>query len=481
MVNQLPVEKLRNVCDVTFLHCESTQDLIPLGEIIGQERAVRALKFGLGIKDHGFNVYVAGYPGTGRKTAVKNFVEAQAKTQPIPPDWCYVNNFGNQYEPKAIELPAGKGKEFREDMKNFIENVRTALPKAFESEDYVARREATIKGLENQRKQLIDELNSKAQREGFVIQTTPIGILLAPVLDGKPLSEEEMLVLPQKTKDNINEKREKLETEFRNTMRQLIDMERKIHEALKSLNKEVALYALGNQVESLMEKYRSNSEVTTYLKEVENEILDNLQQFIRRGESEQQLPFQMPWMKEEPYKKYEVNLIIDNSNTTGAPVVVETNPTYHNLLGRTEKEAQFGALTTDFNMIRGGAIHRANGGYLIIPVEDLLRNPLSYDGLKRDIKDAKMSIEEPEERYGFLSVKTIKPHPIPLKVKIILIGTPYLYQLMFSLDPDFQELFKIKAEFDTTMPRTDEKIRQYAAFVCGLCDKEGLKHLDGSA
>ncbi len=158
MVNQLPVEKLRNVCDVTFLHCESTKDLIPLGEIIGQERAVRALKFGLGIKDHGFNVFVAGYPGTGRKTAVKNFVEAQAKTQPVPPDWCYVNNFGNQYEPKAIELPAGKGKEFREDMKNFIENVRTALPKAFESEDYVARREATIKGLENQRKQLIDEI-----------------------------------------------------------------------------------------------------------------------------------------------------------------------------------------------------------------------------------------------------------------------------------------------------------------------------------
>ena len=479
MINHLPVEKLRNVCDVDFLHCESTKDLIPLGEIIGQERAVRALKFGLGIKDHGFNVFVAGYPGTGRKTAVRNFVEAQAKTQPVPSDWCYVNNFGNQYEPKSIKLPAGKGKEFREDMKNFIENMKTALPKAFESEDYAARREATIKGLENQRKQLIDELSSKAQREGFVIQTTPIGILLVPVLDGKPLSEEEMLAMPQKTKDKINEKREKLETEFRSTMRQLIDMERRIHETLKKLNKEVALYALGNQVESLMEKYGANSEVTTYLKEVENEILENLQQFIRRGESEQQLPFPMPWMKEEPYKKYEVNLIIDNSNTTGAPVVVETNPTYQNLLGRTEKEAQFGALTTDFSMIRAGAIHRANGGYLIVPVEDLLRNPLSYDGLKRDIREAKMSIEEPEERYGFLSVKTLKPQPIPLTAKVILIGTPYLYQLMFSLDPDFQELFKIKAEFDTTMPRTDEKVRQYGAFVCGLCEKESLKHLDG--
>ena len=462
------------------MHCESTKDLVPLGEIIGQERAVRALKFGLGIKNHGFNVYVAGYPGTGRKTAVKNFVEAQAKQQPVPSDWCYVNNFGNQYEPKAIMLPPGKGKEFREDLKSFIENVKSALPKAFESDDYVAKREATIKELENQRKQLIDELSVKAQREGFVIQTTPIGILLIPVLDGKPLSEEEMLALPQKNKEKISEKREALETEFRNTLRQLIDMERKIHEALKKLNKEVALYALGNQVESLKEKYKATSEVTTYIKEVENDILDNLQQFIRRGEPEQQFPFPMPWLKEEPYKKYEVNLVIDNSNTTGAPVIVETNPTYHNLLGRTEKEAQFGALTTDFSMIRAGAIHRANGGYLIIPVEDLLRNPFSYDGLKRDIRDGKMAIEEPEERYGFISVKTLKPQPIPLSAKVILIGTPYLYQMMFSLDPDFQELFKIKAEFDTTMPRTDEMVKQYGAFVCGLCDKEGLKHLDGS-
>ena len=480
MVNQLPVEKLRNVCDVNFMHCESTKELVPLTEIIGQERAVRALKFGLGIKNHGFNVFVAGYPGTGRKTAVKNFVEVQAKTMPVPPDWCYVNNFSNPYEPKAIQLPAGKGKEFREDMKNFIENVKTALPKAFESEDYVAKRDSTIKELENQRKKLIDDLSSKAQQEGFVIQTTPIGLLLIPVLDGKPLSEEELLALPQKTKDKLSEKREKLETDFRSTMRQLIDMERKIHEALKKLNKEVALYALGNQMESLMAKHQDTPEATAYLKEVENDILDNLQQFIRRGEPEQQLPFPMPWMKEEPYKKYEVNLIIDNSNITGAPVVVETNPTYHNLLGRTEKEAQFGALTTDFSMIRAGAIHRANGGYLIVPVEDLLRNPLSYDGLKRDIRDGKMFIEEPEERYGFLSVKTLKPQPIPLSAKIILIGTPYLYQLMFSLDPDFPELFKIKAEFDTTMPRTDEKVRQYGAFVCGLCDKEGLKHLDGS-
>ena len=230
-------------------------------------------------------------------------------------------------------------------MKNFIENIKSALPKAFESDDYATRRESTIRELENQRKQLIEELSIKAQREGFVIQTTPIGLLLIPVLDGKPLSEEEMLALPQKVKDRIQEKREQLETEFRNTMRQLIDMERKIHDTLKKLNKEVALYAIGNQMESMNEKYRGTPEVTAYLKAIENDILDNLSQFVRRGggEAQEQLPFSMPWMKEDPYKKYEVNVVIDNSETNGAPVVVETNPTYHNLLGRTEKEAQFGA------------------------------------------------------------------------------------------------------------------------------------------
>lgn len=479
MINKLPVEKLRRTCNADILHCESTTELVPITEIIGQERAVRALKFGLGIKNHGFNVYVAGYPGTGRKTAVKSFVEAQAKKQPVPSDWCYVYNFANQYEPKAIELPPGKGKEFREDMKSFIENVRNALPKAFESEDYAARRETTLSNLEKQRKRLIDELNAKAQSEGFVIQTTPVGLLLIPVLDGKPLNEEEMLGLPQQTKDKLAEKREKLEGQFRNAMRQLLDMERQIHDALKKLNKEVALYAIGSQLQSLLEKYQLNKQVNQYLKDAENDIIDNLPQFVGRDEEKKQLPFQLPWMREEPYRKYEVNVVIDNSETKGAPVVMETNPTYPNLLGKTEKEAQFGALNTDFSMIRGGSIHKANGGFLIVPVEDLLRNPLAYDGLKRDIKDSQMAIEEPEERYGFLSIKTIKPQPIPLTAKVILIGDPKVYQMMYSLDPDFRELFKIKAEFDTTMPRTDENARQYAALICGLCEKEGLRHIDG--
>src|SRR4030042_1547038 len=258
-------------------------------------------------------------------------------------------------------------------------------------------------------------------------------------------------------------------------------MERRIHDEIKKLNRDVALYAIGHLVDDLIEKYRDAPEVTAYLRDVQSDILDNLAQFIKGDEPQPQLPFPMPWMKEAPFKKYEVNVIVDNSNLKGAPVIMELNATYQNLIGRTEKEAQFGALITDFTMIRGGALHKANHGYLIVRVEELLRNPFSYDALKRALRDRRIVIEEPEERYGFLSIKSLKPQPIPLNMKVILIGDPYVYQLLFTMDMDFNELFKVKAEFDTTMPRTDENAKQYAAFVCMLCQKENLKHLDGSA
>jgi lon-related putative ATP-dependent protease len=480
LVNELSIENLRKTCDPNVMRCQTTQDLVPLTEIIGQERAVRALKFGLGIREQGFNIYVAGYPGTGRKTAVKNFVEEIASGEPVPPDWCYVNNFSNQYEPKVIQLPAGKGKEFQNDMKNLIENIRTALPKAFESDDYAARRETTIKGLERQRKEVIDKLNAKAQQEGFIIQNTPIGLLLIPVVNAKPLKEEELLTLPQKTKDLIQEKRERLESELRNTMRQFLDMERKIREEIKKLNRDVALYAIGNLVEDIVEKYKNLPEITAYLKDVQNDILDNIAQFVKRGETQEQMPFPVPWMKEAPFRKYEVKVIVDNSGVKGAPVIMEFNPTYTNLFGTSEKEAQFGALVTDFTMIRGGSLHKANRGYLIIPAEDLLRNPFSYEGLKRALRDEKITVEEPQERFGFISTKGLKPQPIPLSIKVVLIGNPYLYQQLFTLDTEFTELFKVKAEFDTTMTRTEENVKRYAAFVCTICQKENLKHLDAS-
>ena len=481
MVNELPIEKLRRTCDPNSLQCKTTKELAPLQEIIGQERAVRALKFGLGIKDRGFNIYVAGYPGTGRTTAVKNFLEETAKNQPVPPDWCYVNNFADEYTPKAIKLPPGKAKEFQKGMKTFIDDAKRALRKAFESEDYGARRENTIKAVETQRKQLIDQLNVEAEKESFVIQTTPIGLLLIPIIRGKIVKEEELVTLPQKVKDEILEKRIRLESHLRTAMRQFMDLDRKAHEELDKMNREVALFAIGHLVAELSEEYKGFPDVASYLKNVQDDILDNVAQFIKSSEEIPQVPFPMPWMnKEESFKKYEVTLVVDNSEVKGAPVIMASNPTYPNLFGKIEKEAQFGALITDFTMIRGGFLHKANGGYLIIPVEQLLINPFAYEGLKRALRSAHINIEEVEERYGFLGTKSLKPEPIPLEIKVILIGDPRLYQQLYMLDKEFNELFKVKADFDTTMPRNDECTMLYAAFVCMLCQKENLKHLDGS-
>ena len=239
MVNELSAEKLRKVCDPNVLSCETTEDLIPLQEIIGQERAVRALKFGLGINEHGFNVYVAGFPGTGRTTAVKNFLEEMARTKPVPSDWCYVNNFSNEYEPQAIKLPPGRGKDFQRDMKSFVENARSALSKTFESEDYATKREATIKTMESQRQELIEQLNGEARKESFVIQSTPVGLLLIPLIKGKPVSDQELMALPQKAREEIQNRRERLESELRSAMRQFADMDRKIHQELEKMNRVV--------------------------------------------------------------------------------------------------------------------------------------------------------------------------------------------------------------------------------------------------
>jgi len=480
MVNELSADKLRRECASNLMRCETTQGLMPLQEIIGQERAVRALKFGLGIKDRGFNIYVAGFPGTGRTTAVKNFLEEVARTRPAPSDWCYVNNFRNQYEPKAMKLPAGKGRHLRDEMATFVGEAQRILPKAFESEDYGTRRASTIRDVEEERQKLIGQLTKQAQEQGFILQASPVGWLMIPVIKGKPVSDQEFIALDPKTHDAIEKKRKQLTDQFTSAMSQLRELEGKADEALKKLNREVALFAIGHMVTDLKEEYKDFPDVITFIDDVQSDILNNLSHFIKESEESPQIPFPARWMKETPFKKHEVNVIVDNSNVSGAPVVTEFNPTYQNLFGRVEKEAQFGALVTDYTMIRGGSLHKANGGYLILPIEELLRNPFSYDGLKRALKNEHIVIEEAEERLGFIATKSLKPEPIPLNVKVILIGDPYLYQQLYSLDMEFNQLFKVKADFDTIMDRTEENIQQYAAFVCTLCQKESLKHLDGS-
>ncbi|MGB4757963.1 MAG: AAA family ATPase [Candidatus Methanoculleus thermohydrogenotrophicum] len=481
MVQPLDVTKYRNVYEPEKVQCASTEEMRPMEEIIGQERALRALRFGLEIREPGFNVYTAGDQGTGRMTAVRSFLDELAKAKPRASDWVYVHNFENQYEPDAIALPAGRGVQFRDDMKRFVEEARRALPRAFESEEYARRRDETLKSLQERRADLIARINQRAQEQGFIIQMSPIGLLTIPVINGRPISEEEVITLPEEVRAEVHRRRDALNTELRSTLRQVQEIERQGVEAIRNLNHDIALYAIGDLVAELKENYADVPKVPEYINAVQNDILENLQTFLGGAEQPGVPPQFQVIIRELPFRKYDVNVIVDNADVKGAPVVVEQNPTFQNLLGKVEKEVQFGIFTTDFTMIRPGSIHTANGGYLVLDVEDLLRNPFSWDGLKTALKTGEAVIEEPGERMGFITAKTIKPEAIPLDIKVTLIGTPMLYQLLYWLDPDFKELFKVKADFDTVMERNDENAGKYADFMCNLVREENLQHLDRDA
>jgi lon-related putative ATP-dependent protease len=458
-----------------------TDEVSPLDTIIGQERAVRALEFGLEIENRGFNIFVAGLPGTGKNTAVQSFLENVAQTKPTPPDWCYVYNFKEPYKPRAVSLPSGKGVEFARDMKEFITAARREIPRSFETEEYAKKREETGEIFAAERSRLFAELNQHATEAGFLIQPTQTGLFIIPVVDGEPVKEKEFASLPTEKQREIILRRQKLEEDVAGTFRELQQIERKALEAIRDLDRRVAGFVLGLLSKELREKYAAIPDVVAYLESVEADILNNIGLFRGGEETERQHPPYPPWIKEDPFRRYAVNVTVDNSDAKGAPVVVEYHPTYNNLIGRIEKEAVFGALITDFTMIRAGLLHKANGGYLVMPVDELLRNPFSWDGLKRALRERQIVIEDAGERFGLFTTKTIQPEPIPLSLKVILLGDPSLYYLLYHYEPDFQELFKVKAEFGVRMDRSPENIEKYAAFFATLCEKEELLHLDASA
>jgi lon-related putative ATP-dependent protease len=482
MLNDLSVDKLRRICDPETVGCTTSEEVPVLETIIGQERAVKALRFGLGIKELGFNIYVAGLSGTGKTTTVERFVEEIARDKPVPNDWCYVNNFRDAYRPKALCLPPGRASQLQADMNSLVERARKEMRIAFESEEYGTKRQEIVRSFEQQREQILAQVNESARQQGFLLQTTPIGLLTIPVnKDGQPLSDEEFMALPSEEKEKLSQKREALQAEMAAAIRQTKSVERNIEEALGKLDREVALFAVGHLIEDLKEKHSDVPEVVAFLDEVQADMLANLSQFRTNPEEQQDNPLRPQVAKEAPFRKYEVNVIVNNAELEGAPVVMELNPTHNNLVGSVEQEARFGALVTDFTMIREGCLHRANGGYLVIPVDEILRNPFSWDSLKRALRNKQIAIEDVAERLGFITTRSLQPEPIPLDVKLILIGQPALYYALRSLDEDFGELFKIKADFDTEMERVEEHIEDYVGFVRTVCETENLKHLDNSA
>ncbi len=480
MIRKLNAGDVRRTCDPASLGFESTETLEAPLTIIGQNRALKALQFGLQIQNSGFNIYAAGLPGTGKMTAITAFLERVAKDKDTPADWCYVHNFDDPYRPKALKLNAGQAVQFQRDMRRLIETAQVDIRKAFESEDYSKRREATARAFNENRERLFNQLNQLAHDSGFAIQMSSMGILLVPIVNGKPLSEQEVLALSPEEKESLTKRQESIQGHIKEAVTQMRSWDREIKEQIEKIDREVVQFILQTFVEELERKYSDALGVSEYLEAVGNDIIENRDLFRSPPETAEGNPFAARALS-DAFKKYQVNVLVDNTNVKGAPVVTEMMPTFNNLIGRMEKEAQFGALTSDFTMIRPGSIHRANGGYLVIRMEDIAQELMAWDGLKRCLRERKIIVEEMAERLGFLTVKTILPEPIPLKTKVILIGENFYYYMLYRYDREFPELFKVKADFDSWMDRDDETTRAYAGTLCSVCAKDNLRHLDSSA
>jgi lon-related putative ATP-dependent protease len=481
MIQELPPEKLRRTCDPMELGCKDSSEVKALETIVGQERAVRALHFGLGIQDVGFNIYVSGLPGTGRTAAVKRFLDEVAEGQPAPPDWCYVNNFQDSTRPKALRLPAGSGRKLQADLKTMVEGAEREIRHVFESEDYANRREETMKVVQAKRDELLERVNERARQEGFLLQATSMGIVTIPLKGDQPMSQEDFMALKPEERQAIAERQEKLQDELETSLRQAKSLEKTAREELQKLDRQVARYAFSHLVRDLLEKYKELPEVVAHIQTVADDLVNNLEQFREEKEDSSPLPFLGPDRREQLKRRYGVNVLVDNAELKGAPVLVERNPNYNNLFGRIEQQVQLGALVTDFTLIRAGSLHRANGGYLVMPAQEVLASPFAWESLKRALANREVVIEDVMERLGYLTTRNLQPEPIPLDLKVVLIGKPELYQLMLEYDEEFTELFKVKAEFGTQMDRSAEHIHDYTAFVGMLCATEGLKHLDQSA
>ncbi len=479
MSTPLKTEQLYKYCDPNIFKFNTTEDISKFEETIGQHRALKAIDFGLNLNNKGFNIFALGENGTGRFRTVRAILLQKAAKEKVPNDWCYVYNFKNPDAPMTISLPPGRGGEFKKDMDELIKTIKEEITKIFESKEYDKQRSKIIEEFQQKQKTLFTSLEEDAQSKGFAIRKVPTGLLIVPIKKtGESLTEEEYASIDEKTRKRIEEIGRSLQEKLDDVGRAIREAEKILKEMLSRLEREIALEAIGAFVEDLIKKYNDVEIIKSYLISVKEDILANLDDFKAQEEQPPPIPFIKMPKPEISFARYSVNLIVDNSELKGAPVIFESNPTYLNLFGRIEHKVQFGMAVTDFTMIKAGSLHKANGGYIVIQVLDLFKNMFSYDALKRAIKNREIRIEDVWEQYRLLSTVAMKPEAIPLDVKVILIGTPYIYYLLYNLDEEYKELFKVKADFDSRMERTADNIDRYASFVASCAKEEELKPFD---
>ncbi len=456
--------------------------------MIGQDRAAEAVEFALRMRRKGYNVYALGPAGTGRHQLVEDLLRRRAASESTPPDWCYVNNFSDPQQPHRLDLPAGQGAGLAAAMKHLIEELRIALPAAFDRDEYRARHEVVEQQFNGHSEEAFGGLRQRADAKGITLIRTPMGLALAPKREGKVMNPEDFEALPDEEKTRIQGDLETAQAELETIMRQVPQWEREHRDALRELNRDTTGFAVASLIGDLRNEYADLPDVLDYLDAVERDIKENVEDFLPQTQQSPEQPNGPPVtaaaqaaLEDMRFRRYQVNIIVDNGGRQGAPVIYEDNPTYQNLLGRVEHLARFGALITDFNLVQAGALHRANGGYLILDAERLITGNFGWAALKRALQSGEIRIDTPEQAMSLASTVTLQPEPIALDVKVVLVGSPMLYYLLSSRDDDFAELFKVAADFDDRVPRTAEATLLYARVIATIVRRDRLRAFDRDA
>src|SRR5262245_13777677 len=480
----LQASELRRVVNPSSLGFKTTEELLPVNGLIGQERALKAIQFGTSIKSHDFNMFVLGPPASGKTTAVKAHLGPKAAEAPTPPDWAYVYNFETPNRPKALKLPHGRAKDLARGMIAALDELRGVLPARFESEDYQARRRAIDEQFRSGNEEALEALSKKAQAQNIALLRTPTGFAMAPMHEGKVVKPEVFNALPEAMRRDVESKISALEKELGTILERLPQADKRRRSQLSELNEEVATSAVRDALVELHSSFTDVPEAAAYLEVAGHDMVRNVGLFLATGEEENALVRRPIDSAQDPrFRRYLVNVMASNgqSAAAGAPVIEENNPTHGNVVGRIEHVAQMGTLVTDFLLIKPGALHKANGGYLLVDARRLLLSPFAWEALKRAVKAREIRIEQPTEVSGLVSTQTLDPEPIPLDVKVVLFGDRELYYLLAAHDPDFPRLFKVQADFDDTIARSSENDNAYARLIASVVKEHGLKPLDSAA
>ena len=475
--NELNYKELKMTCNPNLFNFETTGDLDTIEEGIGQERGIKALEFGLQVDVKGYNLYLEGPSGVGKTLYTKNYLNKIASKKKVPSDWCYIYNFDNPNEPIAVELPAGQGKEFKEAMEGFIKEIRKDIRNTFNNDDFEKEKALIKQEFEQKRTALLEKLNQDASKYNFQVKTAQNGIYMMPIVNGQVIEEEEFDKLDEEVKKEYEEKSVLVQEQIMNVISQIKEIERASDKKISEWQSNVALLTVNVHINYLKSKYKRNKKINKFLNDIKTDVLKNIPTFLE-DPAKQQMPQNPAMRKPDPCLNYRVNLFVDNSNREGAPVIMDSNYSYNNIFGTLEYENYYGALKTDHTMLKAGLMQQANGGYIIFQAKDLLSNGICYEALKKALRIKELGIENANEQRAAMTLISLKPEPIPLNLKVILIGNSSIYQTLLAMDSDFRKLFKIKVEFEESAKISDENLNKLAQIIHGFCEHQELPELD---